>query len=140
MPRPRRQLAQPEVALRHRRAHAQRLGEREGLPVAALGALDGRRGPGAGGDITEQMEGPGLLALLMIPTESASASCARAQAGSSAPGDEEPLGEPRQPDDGRGPRPGAGLFTHLGDEGQPFLDAPGQHAGRVPRRRRARSR
>ena len=60
------------MAVGRERAHAQLLGQGEGLAVVALGLLDVGR-VGVRGDLAQQAERPGLAATLLVLAASASA-------------------------------------------------------------------
>ena len=59
------QCAQTPVAVRLERAHAQRLGQGQGLTVGGFGRLD-LRGLAMRVDLAEEPQGPGLLTLLRV--------------------------------------------------------------------------
>ena len=59
------QRAQATVAVRLERAHAQRLGQGQGLTVGGFGQL-GLRGLAVRVDLAEEPQGPGLLTLLRV--------------------------------------------------------------------------
>src|SRR5215831_16743947 len=61
------QSAETEMAVGHERAHAEFLGQGEGLPVVMFGWLD-LRGGLMGGDLPEEPQGPCLVSALLMVT------------------------------------------------------------------------